>query len=117
MGFRDQGQRRRKYPRRAFKRRISVLLAGEYYLCDSEEIGEGGMSFITEAPFPQGAPIVLNFRIPGGDFVSLRALVRSSRQGGGGFIAGVSFENIAFSHKRQVRSFVSSRATSDQVLI
>lgn len=75
------------------------------------------MSFLADELLPQGAVIVLNFRIPGGDFVSLRALVRSSRAKDGVFVAGVSFENITFSHKRQIRSFVSSRTLGEQVLV
>lgn len=82
-----------------------------------QEIGEGGMSFECLEEIAEGGQVVVNFRIPGGDFVSLRATVRSVRPGERGTIVGLSFEKIAFSLKRQIRSYVSTRSESEQVLV
>lgn len=102
---------RRKYPRRAFPRGLGVLHAGRFAMSEGDEIGEGGLSFLLPEALPLESDVVVNFRIPSGDFVSLRANVKSVRPSSkqGLFIHGVAFTNIAFTHKRQIRNFVSER--------
>lgn len=107
---------RRKYPRRAFRRRVSVLVGGHYFLADGEEVGEGGMAFASDETIEEGAHVIVNFRIPGGDFVSLRGCVKSHVGQSGANIYGIAFENIAFSHKRQIRAYVSSRGLTEALL-
>lgn len=116
MGYRDKGFFRRKFPRRWFKRAVGVLSHGVYVIGKSTEIGEGGMSVVTDQPFEAGSEIVVNFRILGGDFVSLRAEVRSVRPIEDGHLHGLSFKNVAFTHKRQIRSFVSSRGSTESLV-
>lgn len=115
MTFKDQSHFRRQYPRRAFERAIGVLVKGKYGLVDAHEIGEGGLSFTSVDPLPEDQNIVVNLRIPGGDFVSLRAEVKSSVKKGREYLNGVSFTGIQFAHKRQIRSYVSSRETGDVI--
>lgn len=86
---------------------------GQFLISECVEIGEGGLSFSCEIELPVDSLIVASFRIPNGDFVSLRAEVRSARPAPGGFIHGVAFTNIAFTHKRQIRSFVSERTEKE----
>lgn len=118
MGYEDSiGQFRRRYPRRAFKRRVGVLHRGHYYLADSEEIGEGGMAILLPESFQENDEIVVSFRIPSGDFVSLRAQVRSVREMNGQASHGVAFNDIAFSHKRQIRTYVSARSANEKVIL
>lgn len=103
---------RRSFPRRAFRRTISVLFKGQYFLVNSGEIGEGGMSLYSDMVMTEGEPLVVNFQIPGGAFVSLRAEIKSTVTEGApsGFVLhGISFTQIEFALKRQIRSFVSSR--------
>ncbi len=103
---------RRSYPRRVFKRTVSLIFKGHYILVQSGEIGEGGMSVLTEMVLTEGELLVVNFQIPGGSFVSLRAEIKSTvREGvaGGMVIHGIAFTGIEFAIKRQIRSFVSSR--------
>jgi hypothetical protein len=103
---------RRSFPRRAFKRTVSVLFKGQYFLVNSGEIGEGGMSLYSDMVMTEGEPVVVNFQIPGGAFVSLRALIKSTVKENvptGFVLHGISFTQIEFALKRQIRSFVSSR--------
>lgn len=104
---------RRKYPRRAFRRLVSVLHQGEYHLAQAVEIGEGGMAIDVPAVLAPGDQIVVNFQIPDGDFVSLRAEVKA----GEGTACGVEFRNIRFGQKRQIRTYVSARSDSDSIIL
>lgn len=74
------------------------------------------MSFRLDLPLENGAEIVINFQIPGGEFVSLRAEVRSVREQEDKFLHGISFKNAQFAHKRQIRAFVSARGTNESLI-
>lgn len=112
----NQGGYRRKFPRRAFHRRVGVLRKGNYYLAETEEIGEGGLSLVLPERLNENDEIVVNLRIPGGDFISLRATIRTVKVHAQGTIHGISFKNISFSHKRQIRSYVSARTAKEGLL-
>lgn len=104
-------QARRKYPRRQFYRSIGVLLAGQYFLVLGNEIGEGGIAFISSEPLEESTVLVLTFQIPNGDFVSTISEVRSSLSNPDGtYTLGCLFRNIKFENKRQIRTFVSARS-------
>ncbi|MEK2690730.1 PilZ domain-containing protein [Bdellovibrio sp. GT3] len=108
----DKGQPfRRQYPRRAMKRKVGVLCDGTYFVVDSGEVGEGGMSIISDYLLSDGDEVVVSFQIPQGDFVFLRGVVRSTqkKQGDSRVTHGLSFSNINFATKRQIRAFVSAR--------
>jgi c-di-GMP-binding flagellar brake protein YcgR len=107
----SQAQSRRKFPRREMKRSIGILCAGDYFVAQSGELGEGGMLVLAEYILQVGHKIVVSFHIPGGDFASLRAEVKSvHKKNSEGLVAhGIRFDQIQFAHKRQIRSFVSSR--------
>lgn len=109
--FEDKGFFRRQYPRRTMKRKVGVLCDGTYFVCDSGEVGEGGMSILSEFVLTEGHELVVSFQVPGGDFVFLRALVRSTqkKEGDPRVTHGLSFSEIEFAIKRQIRSFVSAR--------
>lgn len=109
--FEDKGFFRRQYPRRAMKRKVGVLCDGTYIVCESGEVGEGGMSILSEFVLTEGHELVVSFQVPGGEFVFLRALVRSTqkKEGDSRVTHGLSFSDIAFAVKRQIRSFVSAR--------
>ncbi|MFV8258560.1 PilZ domain-containing protein [Bdellovibrio bacteriovorus] len=113
--FEDKGYFRRQYPRRAMKRKIGILCDGTYFVCESGEIGEGGMSIITDYVLTEGHEVVVSFQVPAGDFVFLRGVVRSTqkKEGDHKVTHGLSFNQIAFSTKRQIRAFVSARTDSE----
>ncbi|WP_374079375.1 PilZ domain-containing protein [Bdellovibrio bacteriovorus] len=109
--FEDKGYFRRQYPRRAMKRKVGVLCDGTYFVCESGEIGEGGMSILSDFVLTEGHELVVSFQVPGGDFVFLRGNVRSTqkKEGDQRVTHGLSFNEIEFAIKRQIRSFVSAR--------
>lgn len=109
--YEDKGYFRRKFPRRAMKRKVGILCDGSYFVCDSGEIGEGGMAIQSEYILTEGHELVVSVQIPGGDFVFLRGTVRSTaKKEGDAFVThGLSFSEIEFSIRRQIRSFVSAR--------
>lgn len=102
---------RRKYPRKSLFRKVGVLCGGVYIVADTKEIGEGGLAFVSDFVLDLEKVLVINIQIPGGEFVSERAEVRSKTDvnSEGKIEYGISFERIGFSRKRQIRSFVSSR--------
>lgn len=102
---------RRRYPRRPMKRKVGILCDGSYFVADSGEIGEGGMSIVTDFVLTEGHQLVVSLQIPHGDFVFLRAVVKSTEKKMGDHLVthGLSFENVGFSIKRQIRVFVSAR--------
>lgn len=107
----DKGYFRRQYPRRTLKRKVGVLCDGIYFVCESGEIGEGGMSIISDFVLTEGHDLVVSLQVPGGDFVFLRGTVRSTqkKEGDDKVTHGLSFNHIEFAIKRQIRTFVSSR--------
>lgn len=107
----DKGYFRRQFPRRAMKRKAGVLCDGTYFVCETGEIGEGGISIHSEYVLTEGRELVINFQVPSGEFVSLRAVVRSTqkKEGDHRVTHGLSFSDIAFAIKRQIRAFVSAR--------
>ncbi|MCE3010829.1 MAG: PilZ domain-containing protein [Proteobacteria bacterium] len=109
-------QQKRKFPRRKFPRKVGVLVNGEYLVADGVEIGEGGMSLSLGKTPAKERPFVLSFQIPGASFVSVRAELKSETAEGGHYLLGFSFENLKFDKKREVRTYVSSRSSSDEML-
>ncbi|MNS30811.1 PilZ domain protein [compost metagenome] len=110
--YEDKGHFRRQYPRRPMRRKVGVLCEGTYFVCDTGEIGEGGMSISSGIVLSEGQQVVVSLQIPAGDFVSLRGIVRSvqpQRPGDRTIVHGLSFAEIPFAIKRQIRAFVSAR--------
>ncbi|MFN7262950.1 MAG: PilZ domain-containing protein [Pseudobdellovibrionaceae bacterium] len=108
-------QQKRKFPRRKFPRKVGVLVNGDYFVADGVEVGEGGISVSTAQGPMKERPVVLSFQIPGGSFVSVRAELKNERTQDGQYILGFSFENLKFDKKREVRTFVSSRSSSEEL--
>ena len=111
----DKGYFRRKYPRRSLKRKVGIICRGTFFMCDSEELGEGGISIYSDTVLSDGSDLVVSFQIPGGDFVSLRAIDKATTKKQGQVTHGLALTAIQFAHKRQIRSFVSSRTNLQTV--
>ena len=115
MGLANDGNYRRNYPRRPFKRNVGILFKGQYFLAQAGEIGEGGMSVKTDLVLTEEEPLMISFQIPNGAFVCLRAIIRSTQKTnkpneGSSIVHGIAFTNVEFTIKRQIRSYVSSRS-------
>lgn len=105
---------RRQFPRRDFRRGIGTLQNGDYDLSTGDEIGEGGLSFWSERKFKVGDLVVLNFQVPEGSFVSVRAEIRNMADSDqpGLWHYGLSFENLKFEKRREIRTYVTARSES-----
>ena len=99
----------RRFPRKDFFRKIGILFAGEYNVVQGIEISEGGMSFTSDVVFSEDRECVLTFKIPKGDFLSLRALIKHMTKANGSLSVGVSFIQVPFSNKRQIRNYIADR--------
>lgn len=111
-GFDDKGGFRRRFPRRTLEKKVGVLFGGKYFICNSGEIGEGGMSILSDYALTEGRELVLCFQIPKGTFVTLRGLVKSVNAKQGVVVHGISFGEVPLTFKRQIRAFVSARTIS-----
>lgn len=105
----DKGFFRRKFPRRTLIKKVGVLFDGQYFICQTGEIGEGGMSIRSEYALTEGRELVLNFQIPEGTFVTLRGQIKSVVAKDGYVTHGIAFGEIPLAYKRQIRAFVSAR--------
>lgn len=114
-GFEDKSYFRRKFPRRSLSKKVGVLFGGEYFICSSGEIGEGGISIQSEYALTEGRDLVLSFQIPHGSFITLRGQIRSVSVKDGMAHHGIAFENVPLAFKRQIRAFVSARMTSVKI--
>ena len=103
---------RRRVPRRTFEASVGVLHAGKYFIGKSLQVGEGGMSLISDFLKP-GDRVVITFQIPEGSLVCVRGLIRYL-EGADAMSVGIQFENLEFHFKRELRNFVA-RATQDSI--
>lgn len=111
---------RSRMPRRSFLRTIGVLHRGNYFLAQGSEIGESEIGLILPHEIKVGQRIVINFQIPGGSFISIKAQVKSvarqlNKNPGAkpGFNHVCEFIDMKFDSKREVRTFVSSRTEQE----
>ncbi len=104
---------RRKFPRKLFRRSMSYMTAGKAEVVDGVEIGEGGISFRSNALIEFGQKLIINFFLQDGDFFSVCATLRSSQEVVGYTIYGISFDEVSLALKRQIRAYVA-RNSSDQ---
>lgn len=104
-----EGQLRRRFPRRTYQRKIGVLSAGQFIICEAGELSEGGLSFRSEYVFNVNKELLINFQIPGGEFAFLRAIVKSTMKQNELVLHNLSFVDVPFQHRRQIRSFISER--------
>ena len=106
---------RRKYPRRKFRRGVGFLCLGHYTVGSGFEIGEGGLAFKSAQEMAMEAHVIVSFQVPDGSFISVRATVKNKQDDGGGrFVYGVSFENLKFEWRREIRNFVTARTSNEQ---
>lgn len=99
---------RRKYPRVAFTKRMGLLVDGRYNLVRAHEIGEGGVSFFYPEKIELAKRLILTIPMGTGHFICVCCEVRNqTKPQQAEFSIGVQFLEIAFEHKRSIRSLVS----------
>ncbi len=99
----------RKFPRRSFQKKIGILCAGEYFLGQAVDLGEGGISFLTDRVMNQDQGAIISFQIPSGDFVFVKSSVNTTHRIENHFRVGMAFHSLDFSCRRQIRLYVSGR--------
>lgn len=110
-----QAAKQRKFPRRQFEQKIGVLKSGKYFLIESRQLGEGGLSLVSPESFEKEETVILNFKIPKGNYVSVKAEVKnvfdteSSKDLSTGKVVGFYFKDLDLSSRRQIRLFVAQR--------
>ena len=102
----------RRVPRRTFEAPVGVLARGNYFVSHSLQVGEGGMHLLTEFVLDIDQLVVLNFQIPDGSLISVRATVRYIKKDPGGLHVGLQFDNLDFKYKRELRNFVAAATQS-----
>lgn len=109
------GLARRRFPRRVFKRTVSVLCDGNYYIGNGNEIGEGGM--LLEMPssisMPEGSLLLINFLLPSTGICIVKAEVRSQRENKGAHFYGVLFLNLSYDGKKGIREYIAAKSEQE----
>lgn len=98
---------KRRYPRKAFRRTVSIMCNGKACLVEAVEIGEGGISFSFKKEIPLQQRLILNFFLSEKDFFSVKATLKNSVKAAGSFIYGTSFDDVPIALKRQIRTYVA----------
>ena len=106
----------RKYPRRLFSGPVGVLYKGRYVVTTGGSLGEGGISIYWPTSLPLEDMLVVTFKIPGDQLISIRAEVRNLTQSNvesHPYHIGLQFVPLPIGEKRRIRNFISSRPDSE----
>lgn len=101
---------RRKYPRKSFKKAVSLMFDGKAGVAHGIDIGEGGMSFQIDQKIDHPKKIIVNFFLSDKDFFSVRVSLLNSFKQTNGYSYGVSFDDVSIALKRQIRAYVARAA-------
>ena len=106
---------RRRFPRRRFKRQISILFEGKYFIGQGIDVGEGGMLFESEFEISQaeGSTFLLNFILATTGICIVRAELRSYRSATGIHSYGVLFLNLDYEGKKGIREFIAAKSEQE----
>ncbi len=103
---------RRKFPRKSFRKIISIIHSGVGEVVEGVEIGEGGVSFRSKKEIVLENQLIVNFFLPDGDFFSIQTTLKNIGDNGSDKIYGVSFNEVSIALKRQIRAYVARTASS-----
>lgn len=108
---------RRRYPRRNFTRPVGCLYRGGYSVLEAGEIGEGGMLIYSQEILPKQDRLLVSFILPSGTFISIKAEIvnHTKKLGDGRQAHGISFLNLPFQLKREIRTFVAERSDLEKL--
>jgi hypothetical protein len=105
--MRSENAPRRKYPRKAFRKSISLMFDGKASLARGVDIGEGGLSFVLDDKIEAPKKLIVNFFLSEKDFFSVRVSLLNSFRQADGFAYGASFDDVSIALKRQIRAYVA----------
>ena len=98
---------RRKYPRKSFRKVISIMHDGKASVAQGIDIGEGGLSFAIDEKMEAPKKLIINFFLSDRDFFSVRVSLLNTFKQAQGFTYGVSFDDVSIALKRQIRAYVA----------
>lgn len=110
---------KRKYPRRIFQNSVGVLYKGTFSITTGASLGEGGMAFHWPNPLQLDHSLIVTFKIPGDNMISIRADVRNSKpsdQDPSQLLIGIQFLPLPIGEKRRIRAYVSSRVENEPTI-
>jgi hypothetical protein len=105
--MRSENGIRRKYPRKSFRKVISIMHDGKASIAHAIDIGEGGLSFAVEEKMDPPQKLIINFFLSDKDFFSVRVSLLNTFKQPDGWSYGVSFDDVSIALKRQIRAFVA----------
>ena len=107
--------KRRRVPRREFKKKVGLLIKGDYHVNVATQIGEGGMMIHSHVKMEKGQRLVVIFRLPECEETVVRAVVRYELDKPSPFGSnyGIEFENLEFKMRRQIRNYVASKSEAE----
>lgn len=112
----DNFSNRRRVPRRAFNKRVGLLVNGVYMVSEATQLGEGGMLIICPQSLEVGQKLVVTFKLPDAAQAVVRGIIRYRLEPKGNAkypCYGVEFINLDFNLKREIRSFVASKSEQE----
>lgn len=113
----DNPQNRRRVPRRAFNKRVGLLVNGVYMVSESTQLGEGGMLIVCPQNLEIGQKLVVTFKLPDAVQAVVRGIIRYKLEPKGDVkypCYGIEFVNLDFNLKREIRSFVASKSQYEE---
>lgn len=107
--------KRRRVPRREFRRKVGLLIKGNYHVNTAIQVSEGGMMIHSHMKLTKEQRLVIAFRIPGCEETVVRAIVRYETEHNTiwGRQYGVKFENLEFRVRREIRNYVASKSEAE----
>jgi c-di-GMP-binding flagellar brake protein YcgR len=93
-----------------YKRRNVAHLSGKKGLGQGQDIGEGGLSFVSPYLLPVDMIVRLAVELPENGVERMLARVVRSERVSGGYLTGVQFFNLANTRQERIRNFVVSQA-------
>lgn len=104
----DSGKR--KYPRKSFRKTVSLICDGHAIAGQGIEIGEGGLSFSANVKMEPSKKMIVNFFLNEKDFFSVRMTLLNAQNLAKGFNYGAKFDDVSIALKRQIRAYVARTA-------
>lgn len=104
---------KRRFPRRRFRRPIGILLDGHYHINRGEEVGEGGLSVISQFDLPEGKNVIVTFALED-ELHIMRGEVRSKKAATNSeYVLGIAFLNIGFQYKKLIRRYIGAKTEQE----